>query len=435
MAGMTPSIVRRSLAAAAISRWARRDIVIALTFVGSIIAYTDRVNISVAAVAMRDHLGWSQTQKGFVLSAFFVGYLSFMFIAGLLSARYGGKRVLGCSVLAWSIITLLTPGAARNSIAMLIAARVGMGIGEAAMFPAAYDLFGRWVPEGERSRAAGRLLSGTAIGMVIGLMASGWLVGHYGWPMAFYVFGVCGLVWVIVWHHGIENDPADDRRLGTEERALLVKSRPGPAAMEHVPMRRLLLHRSVAGVVVAHFATTWSLYVLLSWLPSYFRDVQRMSIANAGVFSAAPWLAHFAAANLAAILSDRLIRRGIEATTTRKLMQWIGLVGSALFLFALRGAPSAAAALALLCAAAAALGCSYSGYAAGILEIAPGRGAVLFGFSNTFAAIPGIVGVAATGWLVDWTGTYSAAFALTAAISLVSALTFGLLFNSRIIIN
>ena len=95
MAGMTPSIVRRSLAAAAISRWARRDIVIALTFVGSIIAYTDRVNISVAAVAMRDHLGWSQTQKGFVLSAFFVGYLSFMFIAGLLSARCGGKRVLG----------------------------------------------------------------------------------------------------------------------------------------------------------------------------------------------------------------------------------------------------------------------------------------------------------------------------------------------------
>ncbi len=76
-----------------------------------------------------------------------------------------------------------------------------------------------------------------------------------------------------------------------------------------------------------------------------------------------------------------------------------------------------------------------SGFAAGILDIAPRHGAVLFGFSNTFAAIPGIVGVTATGWLVDWTGTYSAAFMLTAAISLVSALTFGFWFNARIFVD
>lgn len=67
-------------------------------------------------------------------------------------------------------------------------------------------------------------------------------------------------------------------------------------------------------------------------------------------------------------------------------MQSVGLVGSALFLVALHGVPSPAAALVLLCAAAAALACSYS-----------------------------------------------AAFALTAAVSLVSALTFGLLFNARVI--
>ena len=430
MLRMTP-LVRHGFAAAPISRRTRRGVVIALTFVGAIIAYTDRVNISVAAVAMKEDFGWTQTEKGLVLSAFFVGYLSFMFIAGLLSARYGGKRVLGCSVLAWSIVTLLTPAAAALSIAALIAARIGMGVGEAAMFPAAYDLFGRWVPEGERSRAAGRVLSGTAIGMVVGLMASGWLIGRYGWPMAFYAFGVCGLVWVILWHRTVENDPAEDSRLGAEERALLVRPRQTRDAAEHVPMRRLLFHRSVAAVVVAHFATTWSLYVLLSWLPSYFRDEQRLSVAYAGVYSAAPWLAHFAAANLAAILSDHMIRRGIGIAVTRKLMQSVGLVGSALFLVALHGVPSPAAALVLLCAAAAALACSYSGYAAGILDIAPRHGAVLFGFSNTFAAIPGIVGVAATGWLVDGTGTYSAAFALTAAVSRVSALTFGLLFNAR----
>lgn len=49
---MTPLMVRHGLAAAPTSRRTRRGVVIALTFVGSILAYTDRVNISVAAVAM-----------------------------------------------------------------------------------------------------------------------------------------------------------------------------------------------------------------------------------------------------------------------------------------------------------------------------------------------------------------------------------------------
>ncbi|MEO6211940.1 MAG: MFS transporter [Gemmatimonadaceae bacterium] len=70
------------------------------------------MSISVAAVAMKEHFGWSQTEKGFVLSACFAGYLLFMYVAGILSTRYGGKRVLGFSVLAWSIFTLLTPLAA-----------------------------------------------------------------------------------------------------------------------------------------------------------------------------------------------------------------------------------------------------------------------------------------------------------------------------------
>ena len=75
--------------------WARRNTVVALVTLASLIAYTDRVNISVAAVAMREHFNWSQTEKGFVLSAFFVGYLLFMFAGGVLATRVGGRNVLG----------------------------------------------------------------------------------------------------------------------------------------------------------------------------------------------------------------------------------------------------------------------------------------------------------------------------------------------------
>ena len=162
------AIARRGL----VTHWPRRHVIVAFTFLGCIIAYTDRVNISVAAIVMKDHFRWSQTQKGLVLASFFVGYLLFMFVAGLLANRFGGKRVVGYSVLAWSIFTLLTPAAATLSIAVLVAGRIGMGVGEAGMFPATYELFGRWVPPTERARAVAFMTSGVPVGTLIGLMGS-----------------------------------------------------------------------------------------------------------------------------------------------------------------------------------------------------------------------------------------------------------------------
>jgi ACS family sodium-dependent inorganic phosphate cotransporter len=408
--------------------------VVGLTFLGCIIAYTDRVNISVAAVAMKEQLGWSQTQKGFVLSAFFVGYFLFMFVAGLLATRFGGKRVLGYSVAVWSIFTLLTPLAATLSFAALLAARIGMGIGEAAMFPATFELFGRWTARTERARAVALLYSGIPVGTLIGLIGTGWIVGRFGWPMAFYAFGAAGFLWVIGWFQQVQNDPAMDPRVGPEERALLSNAGCTVGPLDRAFLRRLLLRKAVWSIVAAHIATAWSLYVLLSWLPSYFRDVQGLSIANAGLFSSAPWLAMFAATNLAAVVADRMVERGVRLTTIRKLMQCVGLLVSAAFLLAIREAHSPATALVLMCAATGALGCAWSGFAPGFLDVAPRHGAVLFGFSNTFATIPGIVGVAATGWLVDVTGTYSAAFVLTAAVSAAGALIFGFLFDARPIV-
>ena len=198
-----------------------------------------------------------------------------------------------------------------------------------------------------------------------------------------------------------------------------------------MPLRRLIFRAPVAGIVAGHVAFTWTLYVLLSWLPSYFRDVQHLSIANSGLFSAAPWLTMFAVGNVSGVLADRMIQRGVSVTATRKVMQCGALIVSAAFLLALREAHSPAAALMLLCGATGALACTSAGHMPIYLDIAPRDCAVLWGFGNSFATIPGIVGVAVTGWLVDISGAYSAAFVLTAVVSAVGAVLFGLLADAR----
>jgi MFS transporter, ACS family, solute carrier family 17 (sodium-dependent inorganic phosphate cotransporter), other len=413
----------------------RRDVVIGLSFLASCLAYTDRVNMSVAAVAMQQQFGWTQTEKGFVLSSFFIGYMASLFISGWLATRFGGRRVLGGAVLVWSVCTLLTPAAALTSMSALLAVRIAMGVGESAMYPASYELAGRWCPVNERARAIGRVLSGIPVGQIVGLVVTGWILGHYAWPAAFYAFGVLGLVWALVWFRSVSNDPATDPRITASERELLRSEGVPPQAAGVLTWRQILGSRPVLALASGHFASNWTLYVLLAWLPSYFREVLHLSITSAGLFSAGPWLTAIAVTNIAVPVADRLIAHGVSTTATRKWMQCTGLVVSAAFLLALQGVQSSTTALLLVCAATGALALTWCGYAPGIIDVAPRHSALVNGFSNTVGTIPGIVGVAITGWLLDVTGTYSAAFILTAAVSVSSAIFFAVSFNARPLID
>jgi ACS family sodium-dependent inorganic phosphate cotransporter len=56
---------------------------------------------------------------------------------------------------------------------------------------------------------------------------------------------------------------------------------------------------------------------------------------------------------------------------------------------------------------------------------------VLIAVSNTLATIPGVAGVAVTGWLLDRTGSYSATFVLTAAIAITGALVYFIFGSAR----
>ena len=408
----------------------RRLGLVALVFLACFIAYTDRVNISVAAVVMREDLGWSPTEKGLVLSSFFIGYMLFMYPSGWLARRYGGHLVLGVAVIAWSLFTLLTPPAAALSVGTLVATRILMGIGEAAIFPATVEMFSRWIPTEERTRAVARFLSGIPVGTVLGLAATGWIVARWHWAWAFYVFGAIGLAWAAWWFLRVSNDPNRDPRLSPAELALIRAGTRDSAGESRLPLARLLRLPAIWSMFAAHFATTWTLYVLISWLPSYFREAQGLDIGNSGLYSAAPWIAMFAVTNLAAPLADRMIRGGTTVTRVRKLMQAVALLGPAVCLLAARDVSDPLAALVLLCGAAGLLGCAWSGYAPNGLDLDPRHAAQITGLSNTIATIPGIVGVAVTGWLLDATGSYAAIFVLTAAVCGIGALAYSLGFDA-----
>lgn len=403
----------------------KRYLLVALCFAATFICYIDRVNISVAIIPMAEEYHWSPTTKGLVLSSFFIGYLLAMLPSGALANRFGGKLLLGCALLGWSLFTLLTPAAAGLSLSALILVRILMGTGEAASFPAVYNLLARWFPVGERTRAATLNLTGIPLGTIFALSVAGWLVTNHGWHSIFYAFGLAGVAFAAVWFRFVYPRPSAHPTISNSELALLAPCEADCANHDGPPpWRRLWASPAVRALTINHFCGNWTFYLMLTWLPSYFRDVQHLPVATSGLFAVLPWLSYFVGLNVTAYGVDRLVVRGVDLTLIRKTAIATGLIGAGVGLVLAGQAATPAAALWALCGTLGVLGIAASNIMSNHLDIAPRHADAVMGITNTAGTIPGVAGVAITGWLLDITGGYSATFVLAAAICVVGAIAF-----------
>jgi ACS family sodium-dependent inorganic phosphate cotransporter len=306
------------------SHWPRRYLVVFLTFLSVFVCYIDRVNISVAIIPMAEDLGWSLQTQGTVLSSFFVGYLLLQVVGGRLADRFGGKVVLGTGVLLWSLFTLLTPPAAWVGLTMLLVIRVAMGMGEAVTFPSIFSLYSKWIPLNERSRVVGFTNSGIPLGTVFALVVTPIIVAAWGWEWAFYTFGLVGVIWFGLWRVNVTATPQKHSRLASGELEEIEAGTIVSEQMDAPKWTEFLKSGPVWAIIIAHFCNNWSLYVLLSWLPTFVNKGLGVDYASVGWVTMIPHIASFLFLNIAGNIADRLIRSGMDVGKVRKLMQTIG---------------------------------------------------------------------------------------------------------------
>ncbi|KAH6937103.1 hypothetical protein HPB50_025564 [Hyalomma asiaticum] len=229
-----------------------RHVLALMGFLGFVNVYALRVNLSVALVAMVNHTAilanstpssgeeckaepanstkeklqdgtfiWNEYEQGIILGAFFYGYVVTQIPGGRLAERVGAKWLYGVGVLVTALLTLLTPVAASWSIYAFVTLRVMMGLGEGVTFPAMHAMIARWLPKDERSLLSTIIYSGGQIGTVVAMPVSGLLCDSTflgGWPAAFYVFGLAGVVWFVFWALLAYNSPQEHPRISDEER-------------------------------------------------------------------------------------------------------------------------------------------------------------------------------------------------------------------------
>ena len=409
--------------------WRTRYSVILLCFAATFVCYIDRVNISVAIIPMAEQFQWDLETQGIILSSFYVGYLMMQIMGGFLADRFGGKIVLGLGVLIWSFFTIVTPWAAFSGMVGLLAARVGMGLGEAVTFPSVYSLVTRWFPVHEKAKAVAFNASGIPIGTVFALVVTPIIVTELGWEWAFYLFGLVGVFWYIAWHLVVTDTPETHSRISAVEAQFIAANAPAAGAVEAPPMRQFLRNKALWAIIVAHFCNNWTLYVILSWLPKYVNDDLGVPFASVGLIAMLPHITSFLCLNIAGNIADRLIQRGNSVTYVRKLMQSIGFGGLATCLFLITTVNDVWSAIGLLCLGKLFGAAGIGGHSVNHMDIGPKYAGTLMGITNTFATLPGIVAVYVTGYILEVTGSWDWVFITTAGVTLFG-MVFYLIFAS-----
>ena len=406
------------------SDWQRRYNVVALSFLAVTICYIDRVNISVAIIPMSEELGWDVETRGVVLASFAAGYITLQLVGGRLADRFGGKVVLGVGVILWSLFTIFTPPAAFMGMGALLLARVGLGMGEAVTYPSFFSLFGRWIPTAERVRSVGLANSGIPLGTILGLIVTPMIITAWGWEWAFYAFGLVGFVWFVPWYLIVRATPAQDPKVSDAERALIAADMPDRDDETLPALRVFLRSKAVWAIIVAHFCNNWSLYIMISWLPTFVNEGLGVDFESVGWMTMIPHIASFVFINVAGQTADRMLSRGMPVVRVRKIMQTVGCLGTATSLLVVGYIETAWAAIAVMTVGSAIGAFVTGGFAVNHMDIAPRHAGTLMGLTNTAGTIPGMVGVYVSGLILQATDSWAVVFQVAAGVTLVGWLFF-----------
>ncbi|GMH11175.1 hypothetical protein Nepgr_013016 [Nepenthes gracilis] len=392
----------------------------------------DRVVMSVTIVPLSLSHGWSTSFAGIVQSSFLWGYLLSPIAGGALVDYYGGKAVLSCGVALWSLSTFLTPWAAETSIWALLTARTALGIAEGVALPSMNYMISRWFPQAERARAVGIAMAGFQLGSAVGLILSPILMSKAGVFGPFVIFGLSGFLWVLVWLSATSSNPDRSPQISKYELNYILKMRQQapqssiveirPKSKVIPPLMHLLSKPPTWSLMIANAMHSWGFFVILSWMPIYFKSIYHVDLRQAAWFSAVPWSMMALTGFFAGAWSDMLIQGGVSTTLTRKIMQSIGFVGPGISLVGLTSARSPLVASAWLTLAVGLKAFSHSGFLVNIQEIAPQYTGVIHGLSNTAGSFAAILGTVGAGYFVELFGSFRGFLWLTSLLYLLAAI-------------
>ena len=359
--------------------------------------YIDRGAVSIAAPLIKDEMGLSNTDYGFVVSAFFWTYVPVLVLAGWLADRVSVWWLMAGGVAIWAAATLFMGFA--GGLMTLIILRLLMGIGEGVAFPCASKLMAR-APEHRRGTANIALSAGLALGPLVGTLMGGFILARHGWRPMFVVFGLMTLLWLVPWL--------------ARRREVDAPAAAGDAAA--VPYGRLLRTPALWALSTYHFSGTYVLYFVIAWLPLYLVKVRGYDIGDMALLTAFFYVGQAAGAAFSGGAGDWFIARGRSASGVRRGIGLAASLVSAVGILAVARTDTTLALMLWLVPTSIAIG-TITGILFVVGQTLAGTASAgrWVGTQTGFGNLSGVTGPVITGAIVDAAG-YGPAFVVTAVL-------------------
>lgn len=264
-----------------------------LLFLGYVIAYIDRVNLSIAKLTMLKDLGFDNAVLGTASGVFFIGYFFLEIPCALAIERWSARRLICRIMVTWGIVAALT--ALVKTPAQFYTARFFLGVAEAGFFPCVLVYLTHWFPLRDRARALAWFMIATPAAQIISPKISGALLkigtdetvagqlihhpallGLVGWQWIYIFWGVPAVILGFLVFYLLADRPADAKWLTAEERQALTTQleleKTKIAGRHRMTLLQAFKNPKVLLLALTYFFGVTANYGLETFLPSILKD-------------------------------------------------------------------------------------------------------------------------------------------------------------------
>ncbi|PIB96830.1 MFS transporter [Caulobacter sp. X] len=399
-----------------------RWIVVSLLFAAMVINYVDRQTIGLLKADLSKEFGWDETHYADLVFYFQLAYAIAYLAWGKIMDKIGARWGFGIAFLIWQVAHIAHAGASH--ITGFIAARMGLGIGEAGGFPGGIKAVAEWFPKKERAFATGLFNAGTNIGAIVTPLVVPGIVLAFGWQMAFIVTGVAGLVWLPIWLI-VYRRPREAKGLSAGELAYIEQDPADP--VEKIAWTKLLTKRETWAYALGKFLIDPIWWMFLFWLPDFLGKRYGLDLKTFGPPLIAIYLLSDVGSVAGGWMSSTLMKNGATINKARKLTMLVCALLAVPVIFASYASSVWLAVLIIGVATAA-----HQGFSANLYtlpsDVFP-RGAVgsVVGIGGMLGAFGGMVFSKYIGKVLDSIGTYAPIFLVAGSAYLIALLVVHLL--------
>jgi MFS family permease len=368
----------------------RRWIVLSLVFLGIVINYIDRGNLSIAAPSIMRDFRIAPATMGVLLSAFFWTYAAFQIPAGALVDRIGIRRSYAGGFLVWSLASAAI--ALSRGTGDIIGLRMVLGLAESIAPLASISFIRNNFAGKDQGLPTSIYISGQNIGPALGALVGALLLDRFGWRMMFAITGLGGLIWLPCW---LAAAPSDGPRAVRQAE----KAADDLATPRRWTWRMLLTNRIFWAMSLSILLSSYYWYFVLTWIPSYLILARGFSTLEMGrVVSTALFTMAIVNVSAGAAVDKLAARIGVF-----RARLWFGVVGYAgtAAILLLLVTPDRSWALPILMFSMCATGIGNSNFWT-ISQHVPPKNLVgrTIGYLNTVSVMAGAAAPIITGWML-----------------------------------